>query len=237
MKNKIIMITLLVLSFISFIVIYYYLTIMTIQRYYLLGILFIIPFVIIGIIELLYFKNIIKQKLTTCLLIISVIISTIAGFNGLIFISINDLLSEVTDIKEYNRMLAFEKNDGFVNHFPEIIPIHAKNVKFYYKPQFLQGSMELQLKMLLPKEEIKDYIKDFSNNCIQILDTNNNDNLQEFGIFNVGNYVSDKNILPNFTLYLLKDKQYMDNSWNHGAVAFVAVNEVSNYILFQTEIW
>ena len=237
MTNKKIMIILLFLSFIAFAVIYYNLTMFTIQRYFLIGLLFIIPFIVIGIIYLLYFKSIINQKLATWFLVISIILSIILGFKGLVFISVTDLLSEVTDIKEYDRMLAFEKYTGYVDHFPEIIPFRASNIKFYYRPQVLQGGMEFQLKMFLPKENIEFYRNKYSNNCIKILDTNDIKSLNEFGIFTVGNYVSDKSILPDYTLYLIKNRQDMYNSWNHGAVAFIAISNNNNYLLFQTEIW
>ena len=134
-------------------------------------------------------------------------------------------------------MLAFENHTGYVDHFPEMIPFKASNIKFYYRPQFLQGGMEFQLKMFLPKEDIEFYRNKYSNTCIKILDTNDIEALNEFGIFTVGNYVSDKSILPDSSLYLIKNRQDVYYSWNHGAVAFVAVNEISNYILFQTEIW
>ena len=189
MKNKKRMIILLILSFIFFLAIYSYLTIMTIHRYYLLGLLFIVPFLIIGIIEFLYFRNIIKQKITNYLLIITIISSLILEFTGLVFITINDLLSEVTDIDEYDRIMLLEKNTSFINHFPEIIPSSAKNINFYYRPQSFQGGMEFQLHMSLPKGKIENYIKKYSNNCIKILDTNNIDSLNNFGIFNVGNYI------------------------------------------------
>ena len=75
------------------------------------------------------------------------------------------------------------------------------------------------------------------NDCKQIIHVSDS-NLQQLnniGIFAVGEETLEKP--GNFDIYIIENKPYKPNEWNHGYVNFIAVNYEEREILFQSEKW
>jgi hypothetical protein len=75
--------------------------------------------------------------------------------------SFKEAVPEVTDAKRYPQILAQLRLNGGVSnpsitlaHFPPAIPPNATNVRFFYRPHFLQGGTELQLRVTLPATQV-----------------------------------------------------------------------------------
>jgi hypothetical protein len=68
-------------------------------------------------------------------------------------------VAEVTDSSRYPQILnklRSEVSNPTVTlaNFPPTIPPNATNVRFFYRPQFLQGDTELQLRITLPATQV-----------------------------------------------------------------------------------
>jgi hypothetical protein len=66
-------------------------------------------------------------------------------------------IAEVTDPSRYQQSLAKVRASGDVEkpsielaYFPPAIPLDATDVRFFYRPHFLQGGPQLQLRITLP---------------------------------------------------------------------------------------
>lgn len=152
---------------------------------------------------------------------------------------INDLMTEVTDINEYERILKLEEYNEMLYQFPSELPESYISVKYFYRPQFLQGSMRMELLLELNENEVNSYIEIYENNCKQIINVKewSSNELNNIGIITVGIDVFNDEIKEDFIIYLLDSKPYEENNWNHGYAIFIAVNNEKNKILFQSEVW
>ncbi len=63
---------------------------------------------------------------------------------------------DVLEVYEY-------KQRPWLQHFPSSIPENATNISFYWSKGFLQGSMYIQLRYVLPEAEIKTLL----NECLK----------------------------------------------------------------------
>ena len=72
--------------------------------------------------------------------------------------------------------------------FPDEIPqdlIQNNKVKFYYRPQFLQGGFCFELLLEMKNKEIDDYIEKYKEQVkeiIEVNETNSNDLYDKYGI-------------------------------------------------------
>jgi len=238
--EKIIINTLLILSILIFLFLYYNLTFKCVNRYWFEGLIFGIPSLILLAIAYLFYQKEISGKVAISFSIIILIASIIVLSIAFMVIVITDLTSEVTDIKEYKRILNLEVYDEMLYQFPKEVPKNAENVKFFYRPQFLQGGMQMELKMTLDEQIINSYIVNFKDKCKQIINIDNKEvlwDLDNVGIFTLGDHVVEERIEKGFTIYLLESEPYKTNNWNHGYVIFIAVNDAKTEILFQSEVW
>lgn len=59
-----------------------------------------------------------------------------------------------------------------VNHFPKQIPENATDVHFFHQPHFMMGGMSLQLRCILPAEEVKRLLNESLSKAKQVQETN-----------------------------------------------------------------
>jgi hypothetical protein len=78
-------------------------------------------------------------------------------FFGITLYYVVQSMAAIEDPSEYSRIIKAHKEaePSLVSHFPAEIPGHARNVKFYYQPAFMQGGSVLQLRMQLAPVEIE----------------------------------------------------------------------------------
>lgn len=240
MKKKYLTITLktlIIISILLAIIIYCILNSIFINRYWLKGLCFFVPTIILIIIFACYSRNFFKIKATIFLVILTIMLSLIFSSFEFVKISIEDLTTEITDTGKYSKILKKERKKCMLMQFPDNIPTNVEEVKMFYRPQFLQAGMKLELKIKIRQEEINNYIKKYMNDCKQIIHVSDS-NLQQLnniGIFAVGEETLEKP--GNFDIYIIENKPYKPNEWNHGYVNFIAVNYEEREILFQSEKW
>lgn len=73
--------------------------------------------------------------------------------------------TEVTDVQKYEDRLdefGMEPNAELVSHFPRSIPPYAKDVRFSFRPHFLQGGTYIQLRFSAPPDVISRLHEKFS---------------------------------------------------------------------------
>jgi hypothetical protein len=97
------------------------------------------------------------RKLCWAIVVITLLLSLLLV--GSLLWAVRDLradTSDVTDPSRYQQILSQLQNgqvdepDITLAHFPSTIPPDATNVRFFYRPHFLQGGTELQLRIVLP---------------------------------------------------------------------------------------
>ena len=129
--------------------------------------------------------------------------------------------------------------------FPDEISqdlIQNNKVKFYYRPQFLQGGFCFELLLEMENEEIDDYIEKYKEqvkDIIEVNEANSNDLYGKYGIDLpvIFEFEEGKEFFDGSKIYLLGSKPYKPNNWNHGYVYYMAKNEKLKKILLVTEVW
>lgn len=128
-------------------------------------------------------------------------------------------------------------------HFPEGIPSNASKVKFFFRPKFMQGGLQLQLRYSLPPEEIAKLHEKFGKlkSCSVLggdADSTLND---EKGMLATDFYTSDgksKTFPKDYEIMVLdpfvpKEKR----NWNHGQAHGIAINKKASEIVYWAEAW
>lgn len=242
MKNnkiiKIFLYVLIIASTLIFTILYYNLAFKCINRYFFKGLIFFIPILFFIILTYLFSKEKINKNVTILLTIIIILISIFGGTIILTKIMVEDLTSEVIDIGEYERILSLENYEKILYQFPKKIPSNVQNARYFYRPQFLQGGMRMELTLEIDENMINSYINKYKyKKIINLQDSNSYNQLKDIGIFDLGNNTYENIKNENATVYIIDSKPYKDNDWNHGYAIFIAVNNQKNKILFQSELW
>lgn len=211
--------------------IYYILTFRCVGQYFLEGLVLFIPIIILLRLKFLMKNKEIKENIAICFSILIMILYFIGVHFGMIFLIVEDGTTTVTNVHEYRRILNLE-SEKLTYYFPRKVPKTAKDVQYYYCPQFLQGGMEMKLEFKASKEEIESYIDKYKEDYIEIINVSEHpkDELNDFGIYSYGINLNETR--EDVTIYLI-----MSEPGNHGILSFMAVNDEHTEILFQAERW
>lgn len=116
-------------------------------------------------------------------------------------------------------------------------------MKFFYSPQFLQGGFNLELMLPMEVEEIDEYIKKYKDNVEEIIKVGE-ENIGQLGGYGISkpryifdDYIQWDNFLKESEIYLLDNKPYKIDDWNHGYVVYMAKNETLKKLLLVSQIW
>ncbi len=140
------------LAFVCFLVVYWEVTWGSVVPRYTAGLLFAIPFVFLLLLTFLGWYGRMSPLVTDVLSCLLAPFFVISAFFLLFFLSLTD--STITKPDYYPHALrTMENTDGF----PEEIPENARNVRFYYTPQILQGSHVVALAFVTDEETISSY--------------------------------------------------------------------------------
>ena len=226
------------ISFVLFVVLYYFLTVKEIQPYYLKGLIFAIPSICFGITTFFSARGKLHIVTSTAITIMLICVLSFGMFFAAVIIAFTEETT-VTDIRKYERVLRLTgyPENSVSRHFPYEIPRGAKNIVFSYNPPFLQGGENFNLKFETDTVSIKDYIDKFSQKAKWIGKASDGEvkmNGVALASFNKFGYTT----LPeDFTIYLLVSKSYEPNNWNHGELSLVAISKERNEIIFFAEDW
>jgi hypothetical protein len=155
-------------------------------------------------------------------------------------------IDPVTDSGGYTELLqrARDQVPELVDHFPDSIPEQAKNVRFYYRPHFLQGPLVLQLRVTLPAAEvatIESQYAPLATHSFQGGDDNIHMNLPN-GTATTFDFTSSPQAASfpaSFTLYVLESEARGDgvNRWNHGSTCGLAIDKSQSEVVYWCESW
>lgn len=230
--------TMTVISFLVFILIYLYVTVFSIEKYYLQGLIFLIPSLCFGAITILAFQKKLSVKASSIMTGILIPVFAIVMFFVFVVLSLDAATTTTTDISSYKSVLTATgyPDNVLTKSFPSQIPDDASNVRLRYNPAFLQGGENFVLQFETKSESIATYqdmfckeANEFKLSKATLLDYD-----YEQECFSLLGY----NEIPSgYTCYLLYSTPYHSNNWNHGAYSFVAINTDLNTIIFAESDW
>lgn len=217
----------------------------TINTHIISSFVLFIPIILIILMYLLTKKEKIRVKKGKIISIILIILFLILNYYTLIFVMVKEGTSHEENPIKYKHMCNIAGYEKIRFQFPEEIPqdlIKNNKVKFYYRPQFLQGGFCFELLLEMENKEIDDYIEKYKEQVKEIIEVdeaNSNDLYDKYGIDLpvIFEYEEGKEYLDNSKIYLFDSKPYKPNNWNHGYVYYMAKNERLKKLLLVTEVW
>ena len=205
-----------------------------------------IPIALILLMYLLSKKEKTRGKVAFIASILLIVIFIILNFITLAFIFVNEGISYEDNPYRYEHILKIADYNEYTYQFPRELPkelLYADKVKFYYSPQFLQGGFNLELLLGMQSQDINNYIAKYEDNVKEVIEVNseNVDSLYaRYGIYTILNVFKEEDYNAFFedcTIYLLDNKTYKPNDWNHGYVVYMAKNENLEELLLVTKVW
>lgn len=130
----------------------------------------------------------------------------------------------------------------WIGHFPVRVPRNATSVHFYHLQAFLQGGMILQLRCVLPSEEIESLVTESFDKAKQVQETHGD----YLGFTGPKGLPIPKlcagekgcvNWPKGYKIAVFNAKDRAHGSWNHGFSCGVAVNAKRNEVIYWAENW
>lgn len=223
-----------VLSFISCMVLRYFLIIENYLKSFVITLLFLIPTVISICLIILNKRK--KLKLETANIIqILIILPSIIYIFFLTYVSLLIELKDggVNNVINYRRVYSYNRLD----YFPKKIPKSAKNIAFHYNPPLFQGGEIFSLYLKCNKNIINEYENKYQKYKLEKNEINEN----EIGVFKESFYFTpygrDYDKINDFKIYLIY-KECDDSIYcNHGIIKSIAINENTSEIIFYYSNW
>lgn len=228
-----------IVSFVLFIVVYWFATSTSIDPYYFEGLIFAVPFVCFGITTFFTVTEKLKIVASSVITSILIFILSFAMLVAFVFMSFDAATTVTTNIGKYERVLKLTNypNNPLTKYFPDKIPRNTKNIVFSYNPAFLQGGENFDLKFETDSDSIKKYIDEFSQKA-KWMGKSSDSEVGKNGIYSSTFYSFGYTNLPeDFTIYLIDSKPYHPNDWNHGTLSLVAISKQRNEIIYLAEDW
>jgi hypothetical protein len=158
-------------------------------------------------------------------------------------------IAPVTSVESYEKILneRWRSEEALVRHFPEHIPADAQDVRFFFRPAFLQGGAAIQLCCRLPENSISTLYDRFSQMKTKSFfggGINEHMNMKE-GMPTTSFYTSGSNRdeFPADYEIMIYDKVLTEEDrppghyWNHGRSHGVAISKKNNEIVYWAESW
>lgn len=153
---------------------------------------------------------------------------------------------EITDVGQYEGILSRHWENELVSHFPRPIPSDARNVRFSFRPAFLQGGAHVQLRHSAPPGEIRRLYAQFSEKKTKSFiggeaddDENRRERMPTTSFYTSG---SGNNEFPDDYEVMVFDKvpkeeDWTEGYWDHGQSHGVAISKERNEIVYWAESW
>ena len=155
-------------------------------------------------------------------------------------------VAEVTDVSRYERIMDKRWGvDRLAEHFPRPIPDDARNVRFSFRPGFLQGGAHLQLRYDTTPEIIDELYEKFSRMKTRSYfgGSSNKHMNEEYGMPTTYFYTAEfeHREFPDDYEIMIFDKIRRDRPegfyWNHAECHGVAISKKRNEIVYWAEYW
>jgi hypothetical protein len=166
---------------------------------------------------------------------------------------VSPYMTDITDPARYQSLLA---DFGYptpkstsaavptIAHFPSTIPPTASTVRLYYRPHFMMGGTQLQLRFNLPAgqlaaiESAAQPLAKETHTGGEMFDAINNrtGNLPSAEFRNSANN-GFAPLPPDFQVYVLDAKDLTPGTWNHGYSRGVAVSQKRSEVIYWLEDW
>jgi len=228
-----------ILSAFFFIVVIYFAIIY--MRHFLWGnVLFCtLPLILFGSVFMLRVCDKISKKVSVVINIILIFVLSVAMFLNGIWMLFADLAEPTTNVHKYAKVLKIYHypRSKYIKHFPKEIPCHAKNISFWENPQFLQGGSRILLMYETTPMEIEEYRDRYSQQAQIVLPKGKKEFVtNEYYVISIDD-VLGKKLTDDFEIIILESKPYQEANWNHGYTYGLAINDITNEILFFSEKW
>ena len=153
-------------------------------------------------------------------------------------------LEPIESIDKYQEVLAVWRGSGLVDHFPSSVPASARNVKFSSFPGHLQGGGYVQIRMELPKAEVKKLFEHATNTAKQYQDGGDSETLVN-GSTSPRTLGKDERdaydeFPDDYRIFIFHAEPYKKGSghdWNHGESKGMVVSLQRNEVLYYAESW
>ena len=216
-----------------------------INTHLICSLILIIPIILIALMYFLTKNEKIKVRKGKIISIILIILFLILNFYTLIFVMVKEGTSHEENPLRYKHICNIAGYDKIRFQFPKEIPqdlIQNNKVKFYYRPQFLQGGFCFELLLETDNDIIDEYIKKYKDQVKEIVETkgtNSDDLYDKYGIHIpvIFEYKEGKEFFDDSKIYLFDSEPYKTNNWNHGYAYYMAKNEKLKKLLLVTEVW
>lgn len=217
----------------------------TINTHIISSFILAIPIILIIFMYLLTKKEKIRVKKGKIISIFLIILFFMLNFYTLIFVMVKEGTSHEENPLRYKHICDIAGYEKIRFQFPDEIPqdlIQNNKVKFYYRPQFLQGGFCFELLLETDNDIIDEYIKKYKDQVKEIIETkgtNSDDLYDKYGIHIpvIFEYEEGKEFFADSEIYLFDSKPYKPNNWNHGYAYYMAKNEILKKLLLVTEVW
>jgi hypothetical protein len=178
-----------------------------------------------------------------CTLAIGFWLLVSTGVDGLIAAT-----AEVTVVRRYDEILSQRWNGerNLVQHFPQPIPSDARDVRFAFRPHFLQGGAYVQLRYSTTPDIIAELYERFSSIKTKSfiggerhIHRNAKDGMPTTDFYTSGS--KDHKFPDDYEIMIfdkvLKEKDRGPEFWNHGETHGVAISKERNEIVYWAESW
>ena len=217
----------------------------TINTHIIVSFILIIPIILIALMYFLTKNKKIKVRKGKIISIILIILFLIVNFYTLIIVMVKEGTSHEDNPLRYKHICNIAGYEKIRFQFPKEIPqdlIQNNKVKFYYRPQFLQGGFCFELLLEMDNDRIDEYMKKYKDQIKEIIETKgitSNVLYDKYGIHIpvIFEYKEGEEFFVNSEIYLFDSKPYKPNNWNHGYAYYMAKNEKLNKLLLVTEVW
>ena len=240
MKFKKFYIVLLTLIIIYYTFLFYEINFCTINSHLMATMILFIPIGLIIITYVLYKKQELSNVLSIVITIILIILFCVLNIFVFAFIGMEEGVAYENNPYRYKHIYEITGYKDYTYQFPEELPqkvLSDIDVKFFYSPQFLQGGFNLELMLPMEVEEIDEYIKKYKDNVKEIIKVGE-ENIGQLGGYGISkpryifdDYIQWDNFLKGSEIYLLDNKPYKIDDWNHGYVVYMAKNESLKQLL------
>lgn len=228
-----------IISFLVFIALYCYVNATSVEPiFYIKGLLFAVPCVCFGAITYLTVAGKLKETASLIITIVAVAIMGFITLSSLIFLGFDAATTVTTSTNKYERVLNLSDypSNELLKHFPDKIPIGAKNTVFRYCPAFLQGGESYSLKFKTDHKSTIKYCDEFSKDSKwsgKADSSGAEENGLAFGMLDDFGY---DELPDDFTIYIFYSK-CLEANWNHGRISLAAISRVRDEIIFYAEDW
>lgn len=185
--------------------------------------LLIIPALFLGTVAIFAAKGKLGVASTTALTTVLSVALLLASIFYTFLLSVWTSTTVTIDVRYYSRAYGQVDDIKYVrNSFPKSIPSDAKDVKFSYSPQFLQGGEVFELSYTTTADKIAEWKAKLEYRATWV--GSNEKWCNENG------WSSDGIDATRYQLYL-------NGGFNHGEICYVLIDEAANRITFYYSVW